>query len=232
MADAPHLDWFRQRLIASAAREATDPSPILSWREALIRQLDFSAALIGLAELREWGQNEDGNIVHASRQFFSIEGVRVGNATSREVYSWDQPIYNQIEGGILALVAQETPGAGIQFLLHAKAEPGSIGWLQLCPTIQCTQSNLKRAHKGRRPPMAELLLAEHGVRLVYSALHNEEGGRFWRKSNENRLIFVSDQWLLKPEYNFFQWASLSQIKALAITDNVLSPFVKSIVAPL
>src|SRR5450759_4992234 len=75
----------------------------------------------------------------------------------REVASWDQPIYTQPEGGILGLIAREHAAKGVEFLLYAKAEPGNIGVLQLCPSIQSTWSNIRRAHGGKLSPMLEVL---------------------------------------------------------------------------
>ena len=54
----------------------------------------------------------------------------------------------------------------------------------------------------------------------------------WRKSNDNRIIVVTDDALIRVGKGLFRWVSLSQIKGLALIDNVLSPFVKSIIAPL
>jgi oxidase EvaA len=232
MAETPQLHWFRERLKASAQFEPQDPQPVLEWRNALLKNLDFSAHLIGLDEARSWERDNKGNIVHLSGQFFSVEAVRVSDASLREVSGWDQPIYNSPDGGVLALIARDTSELGMQFLLQAKAQPGNIGWLQLSPSIQCTWSNLKRAHKGHSPPLAELLLAQEGVRLIYRAQHNEEGGCFWRKSNDNRIILVTEEKLIRIDSGYFHWVSLSQIKALALIDNVLSPFVKTIIAPL
>jgi hypothetical protein len=70
------------------------------------------------------------------------------------------------------------------------------------------------------------------VRIVYRAEHNEEGGRFWQKSNENIVAFVTDERVIETDLAWYCWASLSQIKELALMDNVLNPFVKTIVAPL
>jgi oxidase EvaA len=150
------------------------------------------------------------------------------------VKSWDQPIYNQPEGGILAMVTREHPDNGVEFLLQAKAEPGNIGWLQLCPSIQCTWSNLRRAHRGKAPPLAQVMLAgeDEGVRIVYRTQHNEEGGRFWRKSNENIIYFVETDRLVTTDLTYFRWVSHTQLKELALIDNVLSPFVKTIICPL
>ena len=73
---------------------------------------------------------------------------------------------------------------------------------------------------------------EAGVRIVYRAQHNEEGGRFWRKSNENIIAFLDDERVIETDMTMFCWTSLSQIKELALMDNVLSPFVKTILLPL
>lgn len=232
MAERAHLDWFRQRLAASHAIEPKDPAPILAWREQRRAAIQFKADLIGLDAVRGWSRDENGNVRHKSGQFFGVEGVRIESGDLREVASWDQPIYTQPEGGILGMIARESAATGVEFLLQAKAEPGNIGVLQLCPTIQSTWSNIRRAHAGKRPPMVEVLTAENGVRIVYRAEHNEEGGRFWRKSNENIIAFVDDERVIETDMAMFYWASLSQIKELALIDNVLSPFVKTILLPL
>ncbi len=41
--------------------------------------------------------------------------------------------------------------------------------------------------------MLEVLTAKSGVRVVYRAEHNEEAAGFWRKSNENIIVFVDDE---------------------------------------
>ena len=68
-----------------------------------------------------------------------------------------------------------------------------------------------------------MLTAERGVRFVYRAEHNEEGGRFWQKSNENIVAFLDDEGVIQTDMTMFCWASLSQIKELALIDNVMSP---------
>jgi oxidase EvaA len=232
MAERSHLDWFRERLAASRAIEPTDPAPILAWRELQRKSITFKADLIGLDDVRGWSRDAHGNVRHKSGQFFGVEGVRIESGDLREVASWEQPIYTQPEGGILALIARESAARGVEFLLQAKAEPGNIDVLQLCPTIQSTWSNIRRAHAGKRPPMVEVLTAETGVRIVYRAEHNEEGGRFWRKSNENIVAFLEDESVIETDMTMFCWSSLSQIKELALIDNVISPFVKTILLPL
>ena len=107
--------------------------------------------MIGLDEVRGWSRDAQGNVRHKTGQFFGVEGVRIESGDLREVASWDQPIYTQPEGGILGLVARETPGrTASSSCCYAKAEPGNIGVLQLSPSIQSTWSNIRRAHGGKR----------------------------------------------------------------------------------
>ncbi len=223
MAECAHLDWFRERLAHSRAIEPKDPAPLLAWREQQRNAIRFKAELIGLDEVRGWSRDGRGNVRHKSGQFFGVEGVRVESGELREVASWDQPIYTQPEGGILALLTRETTD-GVQFLLNGKPEPGNIGIIQFSPTIQSTWSNIRRAHAGKRPPMVEVLTAETGVRIVYRAEHNEEGGRFWRKSNENLVAFLDDESVIETQMTTFRWAHLNQINGQSLIDNLLTPF--------
>jgi oxidase EvaA len=232
MAERTNLAWFRDRLAKSRTFELKDPAPILAWRDKLRSSIQFESHLIGLDQVQDWSRDENGNVSHKSGQFFRIEGARVRNGGVREVAEWDQPIFTQPDGGVLGMVARETPDHGVQFLVQGIAECGNIETVQVGPTIQSTWSNIRRAHSGRRPPMLEVIFAESGVRTIYRANHNEEGGRFWKKSNENVVVFLDDESVVQTSLNMFYWASLSQIKELALIDNVLNPFVKTILMPL
>jgi oxidase EvaA len=227
------IQWFLDLLKVSCEIEDRDTRLLLEWLEKKRQDPSFSAHLIGVSELESWyTEAETGNIKHQSGEFFSIEGVSITSAGLREVNDWDQPIFTQKEGGILALICRQEEGK-ILFLLNAKAEPGNINTLQFAPSLQATWSNLQRAHQGRSPAFADILLGEVPARLVYSALHNEEGGRFWMKTNSNQIYLVDPNEIqLTYDQDQYIWASLSQIKALALVDNVLNPFVKTIIAPL
>ena len=226
------IQWFRDMLQESLGVEERGATPLLDWIYRKRRETSFSAHLIGVSELTRWHAGGDGNIHHDSGAFFSIEGVRVAAGGLREVRQWDQPIFTQKEGGILALICKREEGK-ISFLLHAKPEPGNIDTLQFAPSVQASWSNLNQAHGGRRPSFADIVTGETPAQLVYSALHNEEGSRFWLKSNSNQIYLVDPAVTqLTFDSNEYVWASLSQIKALALIDNVLNPNVKSIIAPL
>lgn len=226
-----NLDAFRALLARSCGSEPTAIAPILAWVAELRATTTFRSELIPLKEVRGWSTDPStGNVVHVSGEFFSIEGVRSRAGELREVGEWDQPIYNQREGGILGLLTEVAADGVVRFLLHAKVEPGNLGTIQLCPALQATMSNLRRAHGGRRPPLADYFLDDSLTELVYRAQHNEEGGRFWRKSNANELRLLRAAAAFDP--TAYVWVTLSQAKALMLEDNVVSPFVKTILAPL
>ncbi len=232
MADWEHIGWLRDRLRASLAIEARDPSELLEWLEARRKVVPFSAGLIPLREVANWRQDDNGNIYNTSGQFFRIEGVRVRSAPGlREISGWDQPIFTQTAGGVLALLCRET-AAGIEFLLQAKADPGNVGYLQYCPTIQSTWENIRGLKDARRAPFAECLDPSDNIRVIYRSKHNEEGSRFWQKSNENMILFVEDASQLAINEQVYRWASLSQIKEMILLDNVVGPYVRTVVAPI
>ena len=228
------LQWFRELIKVSSSIEEQDPLPLIKWLENVRAKQEIRSHLINLSDLNGWHQeNSTGDIYSKSGEFFSITGTKVYLGEGiREVNSWDQPIFTQKEGGVLALIAKQKESQ-ILFLLHAKAEPGNIDSFQLSPTLQASWSNLRQSHKGKRPPFSEVILNEIPSILVYKSSHNEEGSRFWKKSNQNQ-IWMCDPEALSLKYNseLFIWASLSQIKSLALMDNILNPYVKTIIAPL
>lgn len=132
-------------------REPSDINKYLKILKKRNLNLKSKSKLINLNEVKNWKKDKNGNIFHASRQFFSIQGVRTSSAYDREVSFWDQPIYNQKHGGILAIIAKVT-NEGIKFLLRLKAEPGDAGKMKFCPTFQATVSNINQAHGGKKPP--------------------------------------------------------------------------------
>lgn len=233
MSEQKHIDWLRERLRISLAIEPTDPADLLNWLERRRKEVPFSAELIPLREVADWHRDDEGNICSTKGRFFGIEGVRVRSVPGvREISGWDQPILTQPEGGVLALLCRETPDRGVEFLLQAKAEPGNIGYLQFSSTIQSTWHTIRGLPNARRAPFVELLDPSENVRIIYRSMHNEEGARFWRKSNENMILFIDDSSRLTIDQSNYRWASLSQIKQMILLDNIVGPYVRTVIAPL
>jgi len=70
------------------------------------------------------------------------------------------------------------------------------------------------------------------IRVIYRSKHNEEGSRFWQKSNENMVLSVEDASRLVINEQVYRWASLSQIKQMILLDNIVGPYVRTVIAPL
>lgn len=190
---------------------------------------------IPLSECRQWNMDEEtGWFVHASKEFFIVQGVRVEQSGTREVGAkgWDQPIFTQIgyDGGLLGLLRQRINGIP-HYLVEAKAEPGNVDLVQISPTLQATFSNLKQAHGGRKPAFAEFFETpdEVGGQVHFAQWMSEDGGRLYRKRNRGMLVEVPESTVTDIPENFY-WASLFQIKTLIKTNSWVNPHVRSIIS--
>ena len=74
MADQEHIGWLRDRLRASLAIEARDPSELVEWLEARRKDVPFSAELIPLREVADWRQDDNGNIYNTTRSVLPHRG--------------------------------------------------------------------------------------------------------------------------------------------------------------
>ena len=226
--DIKKLEAFRLKLETLKHKEDTSIENLLKWREDLVKKTKVSSELIPFNEVKDWHSDAKGNIGHKSGQFFSLEGVRTKGAAFREVQTWDQPILTQKHGGILAFLARETNEFGIQFLLVGKTEPGDRGDVKFAPSFQATQSNINRAHGGKLTDFSDIILGNKGSQLIYATSHNEEGARFWDKTNYNLILTLDDPEHSDTKKENYIWASLTQIKKLSLIDNIINPFVKTI----
>ena len=222
------LETFRLKVENLKSKEDTKIENLLKWRENLTKKSIVSSKLINFNEVKGWHSDSNGNIHHKSGQFFSLQGVRTEGAAGREVQTWDQPILSQKHGGVLAFLARETKDHGIQFLLEGKTEPGDDGDVKFCPSYQATQSNINRAHGGKLPDLTNMILDHKGAQLIYETSHNEEGARFWKKTNYNLILMLDDPENNETKKENYIWASLTQIKKLSLIDNIINPFVKTI----
>ena len=99
---------------------------------------------------------------------------------------------------------------------------------KLCPSFSATQSNINRAHGGKKTPLSEIVLNKTKKNLIGATTHYEEGARFWQKPNKNLLIKISNKDAKKIKNENFIWLTLSQIKKLNQKPGIINPFVKTI----
>lgn len=226
------LKTLKRKIRGTEQTDDVDVSFALDWLDKK-RKADTSIIrIIPIHELSDWHYAQKEGIVRHKKgadHFFSVQGIRVKNAVGTEVSSWNQPIFVQQTEGYLVILCQERHGT-IQFLLQAKFEAGNIHKIQFGPTIQATTSNLRQHHGGRKPLLSRYINNPKST-VIYTAQHNEEGSRFWQKQNINQLLLLPPDAKL-PTYKNFLWLTLPVIKKLMLYDNVVNPFVKTILSPL
>ena len=221
-----NLQTLREKIKKYESTSSKDISSLLRIRKKFQKNYEkMQSELCKIDDLKDW-KYKNGEILHKSGQFFRVKGVKVKNSL-REVKDWEQIIFTQPHGGILALLARETKTAGIEFLLCLRSEPGDQN-VKFCPSFSATKSNMNRAHGGKRTELYNLIIKKQGSRIIAKSAHNEEGARFWRKRNENWIVFLKDNKNKSLNKKHFVWANIWQIKKLCLEDCVINPFVKCI----
>ncbi|MGW3151058.1 NDP-hexose 2,3-dehydratase family protein [Streptomyces sp. NPDC001177] len=214
-----HVQRFM--LSAQALDSAVTPNEVFhEWFSAQRRTNRYDVRRIPFSELVGWHfEDATGNLVHDSGRFFSVEGLSVRTEWNGHEASWEQPIINQPEIGILGIVVKEFDGI-LHCLMQAKMEPGNVDTVQLSPTVQATRSNYTGVHKGAavryidyfKPPRMQ-------SRVLYDSLQSEQGSWFLRKRNRNIVVeAVGDV----PEHEDFVWLTLGQIHQLLHESNVVN----------
>ena len=222
------LNSFKNEMKKYEYLEETDISTILKWVKDRQKKFKTVSKLINLNQCSDWYFDRNNNLFHKSRQFFRVKGVETKGAAGREVKSWTQPILTQKHGGVLAFISRQTKKFGTQFLIDVKIEPGDDSILKISPSFQATQSNMNRAHGGKRPKFYDIVMKNKGTELIYYTIHNEEGARFWKKSNWNVIVKLNNPYDKRIKGENYKWVSLKQIKKLALKNRYVNPFVKTI----
>jgi len=182
---------------------------------------------IPFSKIDKWTIDKlSGSLHHESGKFFSIEGIRIYTNWGG-IRSWEQPIINQPEIGILGIITKEFNGV-LYFLMQAKIEPGNINYVQLSPTLQATKSNYTKVHNGKTPEYLDYFLSKNKNTII-DQLQSEQGARFLQKRNRNIIIKVDNE----IEYNDnYCWMTLEQIKDLMRHNNIVNMDTRSVIACL
>lgn len=222
------LENFRKEMLKYSHLEDSNVTQILKWVKERQKKIKTISKIINLDQCSGWHFDKNKNLYHESNQFFKVKGVKTDGAFGREVKSWTQPILTQKHGGVLAFITRQTKKFGTQFLIDAKIEPGDNSIIKISPSFQATQSNMNRAHGGKRPKFYDIVIKHKGADLVYYTIHNEEGARFWEKSNWNVIVKLKNPNDERIKGSNYKWVSFKQIKKLALKNRLVNPFIKTI----
>lgn len=191
-----------------------------NWYVNYYNNNEYKVDIISLDEMRSWGFDPlSGNINHDSGKFYSIEGLRV-KTNFGQVKSWEQPIINQPEIGILGFLTKKFDGI-LHFLVQAKMEPGNVNSLQISPTVQATKSNYTQVHGGLKTKYLEYFLNPEMSRVYLDQLQSEQGSRFFIKRNRNMIVSVDEKENIETFESFF-WLTLGQILEIIKKDNIIN----------
>lgn len=203
---------------------------VLDWVKSRARLNEYSVLLKPLDELRGWSfDSATGNLMHVSGKFFRVEGLDIQINTDT-VKSWQQPIINQPEIGVLGFIAQNFNGV-LHFLVQAKMEPGNINFIQISPTVQATRSNYTQVHGGSRPAFIEYFLEKNEGRVLVDQLQSEQGTRYLKKRNRNMIVQMPDDFLVSYSDDY-KWVTVGQLQRLMRFPNLVHLDCRSILGSL
>lgn len=196
----------------------TSVEAVESWVRA-VQAADRTQVVPGSLSTSSAWSLADGRIRHASGRYFNIvalEWLDHAGALQR------QPFIEQREIGTLGFIAR-LRGESLELLVHAKAEPGNVGFVQLAPTCQATASNRDLVHGGDLPPFSSYFDDVVGD-ILCNTLQSEQGSRFLGKLNRN--IFVVDEVGVGDPLH--RWISLELFKTLLTIDFLVNTDARSV----
>ncbi|SER42320.1 NDP-hexose 2,3-dehydratase family protein [Actinokineospora terrae] len=226
----PGLDGFRADLVHAldpAASTAHTMGEVLSWITDSRTRHDVSVREIPLAEVTDWRWT-DGRISHDSGLFFDVVGVAV-TATGREVGRWDQPMLRPRGQGLAAFLVRRVDGVP-HVLMHARVEPGYFDVVELAPTVQCTPDTYAKLPAAARPEFLDEVLAADPSRILFDAVHSEEGGRFMHA--RTRYVVVESDADVAADHPDYRWLAPHQLATLLRHSHYLNVQARSVLACL
>ena len=188
-------------------------------------ECELDVKLIPLNKVEKWIQTPE-EIYHPERKYFSVIGVHV-EAVNREVPSWDQPIVKQDHPGIVAFIVKEIDGV-LHFLTQLKLESGVMDLLEISPTVQCITSNYE---ENAMPPYVDQITHRENVMTIADVYQSEEGGRFYRESNNNLILLADESFHFDNDPNFI-WMTIGQLKKFIKFNNFLNVEARSLLVCL
>ena len=96
--------------------------------------------------------------------------------------------------------------------------------LEIAPTVQCITSNYE---ENDIPLFVDELLYRNNSKTITDVFQSEEGGRFFRESNQNIILMANKLFHPNENHNFI-WMTLGQLKRLNKFNNYLNVEARSL----
>ena len=201
---------------------------IILWHKKITSKNRVKINKISLDKMEKWKIDKKlKKIEHDSKHFFTIEGYKIVNASSREVSNWSQPFIKQVnyKGGIIGLIRTKFNGVP-HYLVQSKFEPGNIGKNLISPSVQSTYSNLFRKHEGKGNIYLKYFTQKN---TLHKKWINEDGGRFMKKQNLHWIVKSDSKIKITDD---FKWITLWDIIYLAKNTNFINCHLRTLISHL
>ena len=177
----------------------------------------FVVREIGISKLKDWSFDSQKNLVHTSNAFFKLTGIKARN--------YNSGILLQNEIGTLGVLCCIYKGV-LHFLIQFKQEPGNIQQSQLSPTLQATLSNQNKKHGGKNPKYINYFQNVNKENIVIQKNLPEQGGRYWRKYNNNIIVLTN---FFEPDKDY-KWMTLGQIYKFSEINSSINSCLRSVLS--
>ena len=204
--------------LLSRTEGSAEANSVISWLTRLKTTYSLNVEQIPLKYVDKWCIGEHA-IYHEGGRYFSVIGVNV-QAESREVPAWSQPLVKPQDVGVVGYAVKEVDGI-LQFLIQGKVEPGNFDIVEMAPTVQCITGNYHNLPASDRPAFVDDVVCAEDKAVIRSSFQSEEGGRFYRETNQNVIIGVQGDFAAKPPEEY-TWVSLGQLKEFIRYNNFLN----------
>jgi oxidase EvaA len=210
---------------AHEERFAVATPRILERLNGLRSTAHFVTSVIHLTDLVAW-EISDLAIRCVDRETFSIRQFAV-TTTEREVAHWDQPLAASLVQAQVVLLCQERAGL-LHFLFSARPEIGFRERFQYGPTIQDLDGNstILPVSEDQEAALRDALSRST---TLFSCLHSDEGGRFFRCVSSYGIALLPSAHPIDVGDNLC-WMTLRQVELLISRPGVFSNEARSLIS--
>jgi oxidase EvaA len=186
----------------------------------IIQKNTLSKSLTKLSECKDW-DCDHSQISHKDGIGYTIFGVDV--SADREVANWQQPILQNERIGEINLLKCNLSGED-KYLVNMLPEAGAISGPQLAPTLTCLDPWAITVQDNKYKNFVR------DCNLIWSAVHSEEGGRFYQNSNVYNLRYCTDPKYISDKH--YMWLSIEELISINTNSNAVTSELRSYIAML
>lgn len=201
---------------------------IISFITRLKSKFELDVEKIPLHAVEKWNITSN-EIAHQENKYFKIIAaeVSIGN---REVINWTQPMVEPAQEGLCAFICKEINGI-LHFCVQAKLECGNFDIIEFAPTVQCLTGNYRSEESIHSLPFLEYVLHAPSHQVILDALQSEEGGRFFKEQNRNKIVLAGDEIPNELPDNYI-WMTLNQLQYFIKFNNYVNIQARSLISAI